>query len=174
MGRNHRSPFLKGASRMRRFRILLVICAVLAALTVFGVGTASASGTITFDSARGTGAPPGTLGPYTMTPLAPDARADGFVDTAGTVGFSTSLYHTRVGAGWATWSHGYTGDVYSTGGGVITTLALPEGTSAFYLYAEPDPFAVFDITAITDDGTSSGPIAVDGLAGARYFGFYAG
>jgi len=44
---------------------------------------------------------------------------------------------------------------------------------AFYLYAEPNPFAEYTITAYAQDGTSSPSITVDGYAGAQYFGFYA-
>ena len=86
--------------------------------------------------------------------------------------FSPSLYHLGVGNGWATWSNGYAGDVYATLGALSATITLPPDTSAFYFYAEPNPFAVFSITAVAQDGTSSGPIPVYGLAGAQYFGFY--
>ena len=96
----------------------------------------------------------------------------GVAGPGGDILFSPSLYHQRIGLGWATWSHGYPGDVYATFGPVSATVTLPPGTSAFYLYAEPNPFAVFTITAVAQDGTSSGPIAVDGFAGASYYGFY--
>jgi hypothetical protein len=137
--------------------------------------TGTTCGSIAFDGSPGTAAPPATLGPYTMTPFGNDGRADGTVsgvpDPAGTIGFSPSLSHTKVGVGWATWSHSYTGDVYFTGGTQIT-IALPAGTKAFYLYAEPNQFAVFSVQATAQDGTTSGPIPVQGQAGAQYFGFY--
>ena len=161
---------------MPRVRLLILILASLVTFSLTGVGTASAAGTITFDASPGTGAPPATLGPYPMTPFGLDSQPFGFVTgvtgPSGDVAFSPALDHVRIGQGWATWSHGYAGDVYPTFGGLSATLALPSGTSAFYFYAEPNPFAVFNITAVAQDGTSSGPIAVDGFAGAQYFGFY--
>ena len=96
-------------------------------------------------------------------------------DPAGTIGLSPALQHDRIGQGWATWSHGYTGDVYDTfavGGLQTATITLPPGTKAFYLYAEPQQFAAFSVEATAQDGTTSGPIAVQGQAGAQYFGFY--
>jgi hypothetical protein len=161
---------------MPRLRLVLVVLAVLATASLVGTGTATAAGTIVFDGSPGTGAPPATLGPYTMTPFALDPQpfgpVGGVAAPSGTVTFSPSLYHLRVTQGWATWSHGYLGDVYWTQGALSATLTLPPNTSAFYLYAEPNPFAVFTITATAQDGTTSGPIAVNGFAGARYFGFY--
>jgi hypothetical protein len=140
------------------------------------VGTASAD--IVFDGSPGTAAPPATLGPYAMTAFGLDPQPEfevvpSVVDPAGTVGFAPSLFHLRVGVGWATWSHGYAGDVYWTLGELTTTMSLPPDTVAFYLYAEPNPFGLFEITAVTQDGTQSGPILVDGFGGATYFGFYA-
>ena len=52
-------------------------------------------------------------------------------------------------------------------------MSLPPDTVLFYLYAEPNPFGLFEITAVAQDGTQSGPILVDGFGGATYFGFYA-
>ena len=90
----------------------------------------------------------------------------GVTDPAGTLTFSQPLIHSTVGNGWATWSHGYTGDVYSNFDGSPITITLPSGTRAFYLYAEPNAFNVFNVTA-------SGPVEVQGDSGAKYFGFYA-
>jgi hypothetical protein len=139
----------------------------------------STAPTIVFDGSPGTGPPPATLGPYTMTAFGPDPQplnqgpvVTSVNDPAGTVTFSPPLNHSRVGNGWVTWSHGYTGDVYWTSGSTIT-MTLPAGTRAFYFYAEPNTFAVFDVTATAQDGTTSGPIQVQGDSGAKYFGFYA-
>jgi hypothetical protein len=127
----------------------------------------------------GTGAPASTLGPYTMTPFPDDPRPnDGlvtYVDSplGGTVNFSELMNHWEIGAGWATWSHGYTGDVYRTPFDVFTvSLTLPALTSAFYLYAEPAPFEVWTITATSQDGTVVSQ-NVDGYGGASYYGFWA-
>jgi len=137
----------------------------------------SGSSCVGFDGSPGTNAPPATLGNYTMTPFGTDPQADGAVvsgvnDPAGTIAFSPSLTHTTVGSLWATWSHGYTGDVYYVVPTQPITITLPAGTKAFYLYAEPQAFAVFDVQATAQDGTTSGPVQVDGFAGAKYFGFY--
>jgi hypothetical protein len=141
---------------------------------------------ITFDGSPGTAAPPSTLGPYTMTPFGPDSQPScpdtgstvtGVIDPAGTIGFTEALRHDQTPAPgcWATWSHGYTGDVYDTTQLVDktqVTITLPSGTNAFYFYAEPNTFAVFDVQATAQDTTTSGPIQVQGNSGAKYFGFY--
>jgi uncharacterized lipoprotein NlpE involved in copper resistance len=134
---------------------------------------------IVFDGSPGTNAPPATLGPYTMTAFGRDPQpvndgtVSGVSDPAGTLSFSPPLNHSTVGNGWATWSHGYTGDVYWTNTGSTITITLPGGTRAFYLYAEPNTLALFNVTATAQDGTTSGPVAVQGDGGGAYFGFYA-
>jgi hypothetical protein len=144
----------------------------------------SGSSCVGFDGSPGTNAPPATLGGYTMTPfgldpqpVCPDAGSTvtGVTGPAGTVGFTPALRHDRIGGCWATWSHGYTGDVYDTTAAANptqVTLTLPVGTKAFYLYAEPNVFDLFDVTATAQDGTTSGPVQVQGNSGAKYFGFY--
>jgi hypothetical protein len=141
---------------------------------------------ITFDGSPGTAAPPSTLGTYNMkafgTDPQPSCQAEGstvpgVTDPAGTIGFTPDLHHdkTPVEGCWATWSHGYTGDVYDTAGAVdptTATITLPSGTNAFYFYAEPNQRIVLTITATALNGTSSGPVQVDGDGGAKYFGFY--
>jgi hypothetical protein len=161
---------------------LLLRCAVatLALVLTVGTGSAAASSTVTFDGSPGTAAPPATLGPYQMTPFGTDPQPSGQTVTgvtapAGEITFSGALEHLTVGAGWATWSHGYPGDVYATYSSATpdsVTVTMPPNTIAFYLYTEPNPFAVIDITATTDHGTTSGAIPVNGHAGAQYFGFY--
>lgn len=141
---------------------------------------------IHFDGSPGTNAPPSTLGPYEMTAFGTDSQpvcpnegsiVSGVVDPAGTIGFSQALSHDLIGQCWATWSNGYTGDVYDTfnsGSAEPTqvTITLPAGTNAFYFYAEPQQFSVFSVEATAQDGTTSGPIDVQGEGGAQYFGFY--
>jgi hypothetical protein len=135
-------------------------------------------GSVVFSQAPGTSAPPANLGPYTMKPFAADTQPEGPVDTVqsptGPVGFSQSLTHYLLSDGsWQTWSNGYTGDVYATGTSGSVTLTLPPGTKAFYFYGEPTQYALYSMTATSDDGTTSGAIPVQGQAGAQYFGFYA-
>jgi hypothetical protein len=145
--------------------------------TVSATINCTGSSCIAFNGSPGTAAPPATLGPYTMTPFGPDTAADGAVvggvnDPAGNITFSPSLTHTLVGSLWLTWSHGYTGDVYFVIPTQPITITLPAGTKAFYLYAEPNTFDVFDVQATAQDGTTSGPVQVNGNSGAKYFGFY--
>ena len=125
------------------------------------------------------GAPPATLGGFTMTPFPDDPQPMGSVSSVlsplgGSVTFDQDLTHVEVGSGWATWSHGYTEDVYHTafaGTPTSVTMTLPANTIAFYFYAEPNHFGVFNITATAQDGTYlSVPVA--GNAGANGFGFY--
>lgn len=131
----------------------------------------------TFDGSPGTGAPPATLGPYTMIPFPADNRGIFSQITAvpgptGQIGFNYPVYHYRIGSGWATWSHGYSGDIYYTSGGTSLTISLPPDTGAFYFYAEPNSYDWFSFTATTQDGTTSGAVSVFGSSGATYFGFY--
>jgi hypothetical protein len=163
----------------RRFSQLLSFV-ILTVLFLINVSPASAVGTIVFDGSPGTAAPPATLGPYTMTRFASDPRPEEFVMNVRAphdlLTFSQSLLHTRVGSLWATWSHGYTGDVYHSAESADPNrlvMTLPANTVAFYFYAEPNAFSTFNIIATANDGTSSGPIPTEGFAGARYFGFYA-
>ncbi len=130
----------------------------------------------------GTGTPPAMLGSYMMLPFPADTQplstfVDG-VDTpiGGRVEFSYDLDHRMIGAGWGTWSHGYAGDVYYTGGSFDdVTLYMPANTGAFYLYVEPNPFAMYDftVTGYSDQGDLvSATFGVDGSAGAHGYGFH--
>lgn len=124
----------------------------------------------------GTAAPPATLGSWTMTPFADDTRPNfstvTSVDTpiGGSLDFSSAVSLREVGAGWATWSHGYTGDVYFTGDSSLT-LTLPSQTAAFYLYTQPNSFSTFSFT-VTDASGVSSTTDITGDSGAKGFGFY--
>jgi hypothetical protein len=163
--------------RRRRLALSVVLTAGLFALAGLAASSAQAAPGIFVVTSPGTNPPPATLGPYTMTSFPTDSKPTfTFVSgvaapTGGTVGFSPSLYHLTVGGGWSTWSNGYTGDVYATLGQGDATLSMPTGTTAFYLYAEPDVFGLSDITATAQDGTTA-TVSVEGNGGAQYFGFY--
>ena len=95
--------------------------------------------------------------------------------TGGQVGFSSSLQHCLVPSSWSTWSHGYAGDVYFSGyEDSSITLTMPARTKAFYLYAEPNPFEPWRITATGADGSTT-TIAVsqmvDGYGWSRLLRF---
>jgi len=147
------------------------------ALAIGLFATTATFSQIAFDGSPGTAAPPGTLGPYTMTAFPADPAADGAIVTTapgptGNVVFNLNMNHRIAGYSWSTWSHGYTGDVYWTQGVTSVTMTMPSGTQAFYFYAEPNTYAVFTVTATAQDGATSGPINVNGNSGATYFGFY--
>lgn len=182
MGKDLKSlegPVCTAVPVARPHKLLIAVMVAVALLAVVSQTQPAdaASPSIVFDGSPGTSSPPSTLGPYNMIAFSADARAEeGLVsnvpDPAGTITFSEAITHLRVPGSWATWSHGYTGDVYHVDDASVT-ITLPSNTKAFYLYAEPNPFATFNMTATAQDGTTSGSIAVDGLAGAKYFGFYA-
>ena len=167
---------------IRRRALVLALASAMPLLLFMSAAPAVAAGpaitpAIVFDGSPGTSAPPSALGPYAMTPAAADPRpvdedVPGTVLPDGTMDFSPSVTHlTTPGGGWATWSHGYSGDVYFDSGTALT-MTLPSGTGAFYFYAEPNAFSTFTVQAVAQDGTTSGPVSVDGAGGARYLGFY--
>jgi exosortase sorting signal-containing protein len=128
----------------------------------------------------GTSAPPATISGSTVAPFdqaAQAAIANGTPVTTipgspigGSLTVSPAAEKRTIGAGWATWSHGYTGPVFVVLAS-SATLTLPAGTRAFYFYAEPNAFAIQTVSATTNSGATSGPINVDGQAGANGFAF---
>ena len=164
-------PAVCGRAAMALVALILTLTSVNWTAGAPGASAAASSG-IVFNGSPGTGPAPATLGPYTMHPFAADPQPDGTVSGAsgptGRVTFAPALNHEQVSPdGWQTWSNGYAGDVYATGSAESVTITLPVDTAAFYLYAEPDTFATFSVTATAQDGTSSGPVGVDGQGGAQ-------
>ena len=144
-------------------------CAVFSLVLAF---SASAQAGLTGMS-LGTGSPPTTLGPYTMTPFSADPQSYVTYVTSvasplgGSVGLSPSLLHYAIGHGWTDWGQGYTGDIYYTGSYNVhsITLTLPADTGAFYLYAQPAMcFTVFNITALASDGSTQVAVTNNFLA----------
>jgi hypothetical protein len=124
----------------------LPLGALVVSLGLLGVGVASAQAAVIFNGAPGSGAPPATLGPYTMTPFPTDTRTQGSTvssipaPNAKQVLLSPSSELRAVGAGWATgaWAGGtYSGALYFANGATTQTLTLPPDTGAVYFYAEP-------------------------------------
>jgi hypothetical protein len=166
----------------------LVLAAVLVAGVVAGAApalTARADSGIVFVGTVGTGAPPATLGPYTMAPFPADGRPlfDDVTDVPGPTGalrFDGSMSHMRANpggsGGWSSpWSHGYRGDVYFSNYRTQVVMTLPADTYAFYFYAQGNTIGWNTITATAQDGTTSGPVQVFSSLteeGAVYFGFY--
>ena len=174
---------------MRTSKTLILALSVLALAFVPAVAAGQSSNTgtdpvspraILVDLGPGTGPPPATLGGFPMTAIPfPGAPACTLIQPplptpGGTVGIApTDAAGRCIGAGWGTWSHGYTGDVYYTGGATSQTITLPPGTQAFYFYVEPNPFAVHTFEAIAQPGgVSTGIFSADGSGGATYVGFF--
>jgi hypothetical protein len=140
-------------------------------------------GPIQVDLSPGVGAPPSTLGGYTMIPVpypgAPNCTYEsppittpgGSMDIAPWDGLNRC-----IGDGWMTWSHDYVGDVYYTGGSTVQTLTPPAGTLALYFYVEPNPFEIHNFIAVATgsdaSACSTGVFTADGDAGAAYVGFW--
>jgi len=147
----------------------------VACVLLLGYVTQAKAGII--GQALGTAAPPSTLGGFTMTPFAADGSPL-FSDVTtlstplgGTLTFDAGMNHRQIGSGWATWSHGYTGDVYFSNGRTSGTMTLAPGVGAFDFYAEPNPFQSFTITA-TDSSGATVTQTVSGSGGASGYGFY--
>jgi hypothetical protein len=155
-----------------RKSIWVVRLAVAAAVLM--IGSLAQAAIIVSD--LGTAPPPASLGGFALTafPLDPQGIGALVSDVAsplgGVVGFSPNLTHAQIGLGWATWSHGYTGDVYYDLGTSIT-MTLPAGTGAFVFYAEPNDFGLHDITGTTSTGETL-TLSVLGGSGAKGWGVY--
>ena len=171
---------------LRLGRALLAVFVLLGLCLGAGPGRAVAAGAV-FVGTPGTDAPPATLGPYTMLPFDADPRPELSTVTTvpgptGDIVFDRDAGHAIVGSSWGTWSHGYTGDVYTIEGQVHAeisepigfdrvTIALPPNTMGFYLYVEPNTFGEYAVV-VEANGVGSGLVGVDGDSGAKYFGFY--
>ncbi len=93
----------------------------------------------------------------------------------GNVNLNPAHMNLFIGAGWASWSHGYTGEVFWTQGSTTTTINMPSGVGAYDCYIEPNPFAVhsFTVTGTASDASDVTIIVTaDGSGGASHFGFY--
>jgi hypothetical protein len=135
----------------------------------------------------GTDAPPTDLGGYTFTAFPSDPNPIGAItySVASPLGGDLVIaaevpppytFHHVIGQGWATWSHGYTGDVYSDNYSHSYTLTLPPSTGAFYLYAEPNPQYPVGVQVTADESTPAGTSIstyVLGNYGANGFAFVA-
>jgi len=154
-------------------KTFIIVFAMMSCLQISYAG-------IFFDAGPGTGAPPQIFKNHIMFPFAPDANPIGVNVSSlesptrcfGTLNFSTPLNHLTVPGSWATWSHGYTSDVYYSNGASSTTIQLPPATRAFYFYTESNSFSTFTVNAVANDGTTTGPLSISGNSGAKFIGFY--
>jgi hypothetical protein len=88
----------------------------------------------------------------------------------GDLTFGTPTSYLTIGNGWASWSNGYTGEVYFSEP-ESNTITLTGGITAFDFYLEPNIFDLFQVTVTAQDGTTITQ-DVNGSGGAEYFGFY--
>jgi hypothetical protein len=96
----------------------------------------------------------------------------------GTLNLNPAHQTRTVGISWATWSHGYQGEIFWTQGATSATLTMPNSNhqvSAFDCYIEPNPFSVnaFTVTGTAFNGdTTTITVTADGASGASHFGIY--
>jgi hypothetical protein len=85
--------------------------------------------------------------------------------TYSSIGLATSASVNKIGSGWMSWSHGFTGHVYYTAGNALTnTLTLPEHCLGAIVYAESNTFGLFDFT-YTADGIAT-PVTLTDVNGS--------
>jgi len=94
----------------------------------------------------------------------------------GSIDFDSPHSLRHIGYGWATWSHGYTGEVFYNNGLYFTGYDLNlKNVFAFDAYIEPN--AGYTMSYVTAFGCNGGEAAVEFAAhwsaGAKHFGFYA-
>ena len=162
--------------KKKGMRRSLIICeaGLIMSLTILAsIGKAGLVGVT-----GGTASPSASLGPYTMIPFPTDPQSAGYTPVSsvesplgGFVVFNSPLMHAVTPGEWLTWSHDYNGDVYYTASNHLITMTMPEGTSAFYFYAQPNSFSLHTISANTSDGIVINQ-NVEGYQGASYYGFY--
>lgn|GEM_PF-4276419 len=129
----------------------------------------------------GTAAPPSTLDGYSMADGVETRTTFSDVTSANvgggrTVDFSNDVSVRRIGDGWATWSHGYTGQVYYNNTDSLTMSFDTGEVGAFILYVEPNLFSEFSFEITGRDAAGSSVVYntnIVGDAGAKGFGFSA-
>lgn len=150
----------------------------LASAVVAGCASAATAGVAV--ETYGTAAPPRTvIGQWLVTvPPSPDLYLDitYLPDGLGAgFWFSSPVNVRRVGEGWGSWSHGYTGNVYYSNGAKSLTI-FPFYDTIFQFYVQPASIGVasISVTGVGPYGTSSVSAAqqVDGDGGAAGWAFY--
>jgi hypothetical protein len=177
---------------MKRCSFALRALLVAAPFLVAGLAAApAAQAALQFDGSPGSGAPPSTLGGYTMVPSPQDTRSDmtSVTDAPATAtssfSFDQPLELRTIPTSWCStnWAGGsFAGRVYHTNGWSAVTITLPSPSSAIYFYADPNQVGTLTLqaTATAGNGTtlSSGLVATSNsscggsVASGQYFGFY--
>lgn len=86
-----------------------------------------------------------------------------------TLNFDTLVNKRTIGSGWATWSGGFTGDVFYTNGATSVNAGI-SNVSGFGLDMEPNPFADYLMSLTLSDGSVITQ-SVNGFGGADFFGW---
>jgi hypothetical protein len=126
---------------------------------------------------------PAQVGSYQVTPAAADPSALNLsvstvpMPTGGSLGISPALDHRKMGSGWNSWSHTYTGDLYTASSSAVSTvtLTLPDGTGAFAFFLEPNNLSAFTFTVsctTADGGSLQETASIVGDKGATGFAFH--
>lgn len=113
-------------------------------------------------------------GPFTETATFPGIATFTNVgsltlDGGTTLTFDNQVNKRTIGAGWASWSGGFTGDVFYSNGFTSITADI-SAIDAFGLELEPNPFEIVTMTLTLEDGTVLTQ-DVDGAGGAKFFGW---
>lgn len=161
------TPHTTGKHRMKSSKMHRAVIASLIACSTLRAGADI------IGSQLGTGAPPTAVAGVPINPF--PFRADIFAETMNVLDefereyrFNSSHSVRQVGFGWATWSHGYTGNVYYTNGATSIRITYPRGIKTAYLYVQPNPFGMWPFTIKASDGnqTITELGEVEGSAGA--------
>ncbi len=96
----------------------------------------------------------------------------------GSLDFDAGHSLRHIGYGWASWSHGYTGEVFYNNGVYEMGYDLNmNGVGAFDAYIEPNGAGAVHMYEVTAFGSAGGEAqavcSAYGDAGATHFGFYA-
>ena len=166
---------------MKSRTVALAFSALALAATSFAANAA-----IVFQN-LGVNAPPANVGMYAMTPFNQAAQAavpDSYAvpvpfipgsPVPGNLTVSPLSFKATSGTSWWSgnpdaWGHGYTGPVFYVDQNT-STLTLPANAQAFYFYVQPNQGGVWNVTATTDSGSTSGAIPVSSGASGSANGF---
>ena len=117
-------------------------------------------------------------GPFTETATFPGIAVFADVNAltlngGTTLTFGSAVNKRTIGIGWASWSGGFTGDVFYSKGLTSITAGI-SAIDAFGLELEPNPQDVITMSLILNDGsvvTQEITQDVDGDGGAKFFGW---
>lgn len=92
------------------------------------------------------------------------------LDGGADITFGAPVNIRTIGAGWGTWSGGYTGQILFTNGATSLSGTFGAPVDAFGFFSEPDPFSIHSFTLSLSDGSSING-NFNGDAGAGFLGW---